>query len=85
MARVSLIDPETADETVQNNAKTNSMLFTGSKTVNSQFLMAHTPHVAKFISCIVVALQREGAGSILSGRIKSITDIKTSSVNSCAY
>jgi alkylhydroperoxidase family enzyme len=47
--------------------------------------MAHTPHVAKFITPLVAALQREGCGSVLSGRIKSIIDIKTSAVNACDY
>ena len=85
MARVKLINPATADDAVKKNAEANRLLFAGSKAVNSQYLTAHTPHVAKFITCLVAALQLEGAGSILSGRIKSISDIKTSSVNSCDY
>ncbi len=85
MARVKLIDPATASNAVKNNIEANKILFSGAKAVNSQLLQAHTPHVAKFVACLVAALQLEGAGSILSGRIKSITDIKTSSINSCAY
>lgn len=85
MARVRLVNLETASETVKNNIDASRLLFVGAGVVNSESLMAHTPHISKFISCIVAAMQREGAGSILSGKIKSVADIKTSSVNTCAY
>jgi alkylhydroperoxidase family enzyme len=86
MARVPFVDPDTASQVVKNNLEANKLLFGGGgRPVNSVLMMSHTPHVAKFITLLVAALQREGAGSLLSGRIKTLVDLKTSAINDCAY
>lgn len=85
MARVSLVDPKNANKAVKNYFKGFDVLFGGTKPANSHHLVTHSPHVAKFLVIIAAVLQREGAGSILSGQIKAVADIKTSAVNTCAY
>ena len=52
---------------------------------NSSLVWGHIPYIAKFQLPVGVVLQREGAGGVLSCRIKEMAVLKTSHVNSCAY
>lgn len=52
---------------------------------NSSLVWGHIPYIAKFQLPGGVALQREGAGGVLSCRIKEMAVLKTSHVNACAY
>lgn len=52
---------------------------------NSSRVMGHVPSLAKFQLPTGAALQREGAGGVLSCRIKEMAVLKTSHVNTCAY
>jgi hypothetical protein len=52
---------------------------------NSSLVWGHIPYLAKFQLPAGVVLQREGAGGVLSCRIKEMAVLKTSHVNSCAY
>ena len=47
--------------------------------------LLHSPHVASLLLPLNAVLQREGAGSVLSTRIKEMVVIKTSQTNGCAY
>lgn len=52
---------------------------------NSSRVWGHIPHIAKFQLPAGTVLQREGAGGVLSCRIKEMAVLKTSHVNSCNY
>lgn len=52
---------------------------------NSSRTWAHVPDIAKLYLLAGTPLQREGAGGVLSCRIKEMAVLKTSHVNSCAY
>ena len=52
---------------------------------NSRRIAAHTQMVALLMLPFTATLQREGAGGLLSSRIKEIAIIKTSHLNGCAY
>lgn len=47
--------------------------------------LSNSPLVAKMLLPINAVLQREGAGSLLSCRLKEMVIIKTSQINGCAY
>lgn len=46
---------------------------------------AHLPEVTKFLTFLPMVLQREGAGGVLSSRIKEMVILKTSFINSCRH
>ncbi len=52
---------------------------------NSYKVLSHSPLVAKMLLPFNAVLQRQGAGSVLSTKIKEMVVIKTSQVNGCAY
>ena len=52
---------------------------------NSSRVWGHIPHLAKFQLPAGTVLQREGAGGVLSCRIKEMAVLRTSHVNSCDY
>ena len=52
---------------------------------NSSRVWGHIPHIAKFQLPAGTVLQREGAGGVLSCRIKEMAVLKTSHTNSCNY
>lgn len=45
----------------------------------------HLPEVTKFLAFSPMVLQREGAGGVLSTRIKEMVVIKTSTINGCLH
>jgi alkylhydroperoxidase family enzyme len=52
---------------------------------NSRRIAAHTPMITMLMLPFTATLQREGAGGLLSSKIKEIAIIKTSHLNGCAY
>lgn len=52
---------------------------------NSYRFLAHTPVVAKMLLPFNAVLQRQGAGSVLTTKLKEMVVIKTSHVNGCEY
>jgi len=52
---------------------------------NSYRFLAHTPTVAKMLLPFNAVLQRQGAGSLLTTKLKEMVVIKTSHVNGCEY
>lgn len=83
MKRVSLIEPEAADgHTARLYDAVAHML---GRVPHSYRVLAHTPHVARVLLPFNAVLQREGAGSLLSTKIKEMAVIKTSKLNGCAY
>ena len=52
---------------------------------NSYKVLAKVPHVSKLLLPFNAVMQREGAGSLLTSKIKEMVIIKTSHINSCNY
>jgi hypothetical protein len=90
MARINLIDttnaPDHLHADIETNYAANDILF-GAKasTINSLKLIAHIPLVARWLAPLIAAMQRNGAGSILPAKLKTLVDIKTSTINDCFY
>ena len=81
--RAPIIDPQTASGEVARFFEASGAL--RGRVPNSSRVWGHVPHVAKFHLLASVSLQREGAGGVLSCRIKEMAVLKTSHVNTCAY
>lgn len=81
--RVSMIDPATATGDV-------AMLFEAvsamlGRVPNSYRILGHSPLVAKMLIPFNAVVQRQGAGSVLTAKLKEMAVIKTSHVNGCRY
>ena len=83
MSRTSLVDLETLSERPSALAKAVTAML--GRVPNSYRVLLHSPFVAAMLLPLNAVLQREGAGSVLSTRIKEMVVIKTSQVNGCAY
>lgn len=82
-ARVPIIDPATTTGEVARFCAGCTM-FRG-RVANSARVWAHIPYAAKFHLLAAITQQREGAGALLSCKIKEMAILKTSHVNTCAY
>lgn len=81
--RAPIIDPATATgETARFFAASAEMR---GRIPNSTRVWGHIPFLAKFQLPAGAVLQREGAGGVLSCRIKEMAVLKTSHVNACRY
>ena len=90
MARVSFIDassaPDHLKQDVATNYAANDILFgERASTINSLKLISHVPLVGRWLAPLIAAMQRNGAGSILPAKLKTLVDIKTSTINDCFY
>ena len=52
---------------------------------NSYKVLARVPLVSKLLLPFNASMQREGAGSLLTSKIKEMVIIKTSHINGCNY
>jgi len=82
-SRVQLIAPEEARGTVARLYEAATQML--GRVPHSYRALAHTPLVAEALLPFNAVLQREGAGSLLSSKIKEMAIIKTSQLNGCAY
>ncbi|MBL6957973.1 MAG: hypothetical protein ISR52_03260 [Rhodospirillales bacterium] len=81
--RIPMLDVETADgELAQLFEGVTEML---GRVPNSYRVLSHSPHIAKAFLPFNAVMQRQGAGSILTTKIKEMVVVKTSHVNGCAY
>ena len=83
MSRISLIDTERLSGTSRAVADAVSAML--GRVPNSYRVLLHSPHVAAMLLPLNAVLKREGAGSVLSTRIKEMVVIKTSQINGCKY
>lgn len=83
MGRIEMINPEDADGHVHDlfNAVTDML----GRVPNSYRVLGHSPLVAQFLAPFNAVLQRQGAGSVLTTKLKEMVVIKTSHVNACDY
>ena len=82
-ARVPLIDPQTA--TGETKRIFDVTAKTAGRVPNTARVWANIPYIARVQRLRGWALNREGAGGVLSSRIKEMAVLKTSHVNGCAY
>ena len=82
-SRISMIDVDSAKDEVARFFKGATEML--GRVPNSYRILAHSPQTAKLLLPFNAVMQREGAGSLLSTRIKEMAVIKTSHVNGCKY
>ena len=83
MSRINMIDGDEVkgDVKVLFDAVT-AML---GRVPNSYRVLARVPLVSKLLLPFNASMQREGAGSLLTSKIKEMVIIKTSHINGCNY
>ena len=83
MSRIGMVDLDVDDKEIQNMfAAVTAML---GRVPNSYRTLARSPLVAKMLVPFNATIQREGAGSILTSKLKEMVVIKTSHLNQCNY
>ena len=83
MSRIELVDLEVDDKEIQNMFTAVTAML--GRVPNSYKVLARSPLVAKMLVPFNAVVQREGAGSVLSTKIKEMVVIKTSHINACSY
>lgn len=83
-ARVPIPDPELAQGEVKRFFDASAQM-RGRVPNSSRVWGGYIPYIAKFHLAASVPMHREGAGGVLSAKIKEMAVLKTSHVNSCAY
>ncbi len=81
--RIPMIDPAAADGDVATLFDAVQAML--GRVPHSYRILAQSPLVAKMLVPFNAVLQRQGAGSVLTTRIKEMVVIKTSRINGCAY
>ena len=83
MSRIGMID----GEAVTGEVKTlfDAVIGMLGRVPNSYRVLARVPLVSKLLLPFNGVIQREGAGSLLTCRIKEMVIIKTSHLNACNY
>lgn len=83
MSRTELIDVENAGDVRATLFEAVTRML--GRVPNSYRVLAHSPAVASALLPFNAVMQREGAGSVLSTKIKEMVVIKTSQINGCKY
>lgn len=82
-ARLPMVDIERASGEAARFFEATAVL--RGRVPNSSRMWGHIPAIAKLQLPGGVALQREGAGGLLTCRIKEMAVLRTSHVNTCNY
>ena len=83
MQRIQMVNLNDKDKEIQNMFSAVSAML--GRVPNSYRTLARSPLVAKMLVPFNAVVQREGAGSVLSTKIKEMVVIKTSHLNQCNY
>ncbi len=83
MSRIELVDLDIDDKEIQNMFTAVTAML--GRVPNSYKVLARSPLVAKMLVPFNAVVQREGAGSVLSTKLKEMVVIKTSHINACSY
>ena len=83
MSRISQIELEDATGEVENLYQAVTVML--GRVPHSYRTLAHAPLIAKMLLPFNAVMQREGAGSVLTTKLKEMVVIKTSHTNGCAY
>ena len=81
--RVPSVDPQSATGELARFYQ--AALQLSGRMPNGARVWAHSPYLGKFQLPASIAMQREGAGGLLSCRIKQMAVLKTSHLNSCSF
>ena len=83
MSRIKMVDLDVNDQEIQNMfAAVTEML---GRVPNSYRTLARSALVSKMLVPFNAVVQREGAGSVLTSKLKEMVIIKTSHLNQCSY
>lgn len=55
------------------------------RTANLQRILAHSPHLAKWVLPFIAAVRQPSAGALSDVRLRNLAVLKTSTVNGCRY
>ncbi len=83
MSRIEMIDLEQDDPEIANLFDAVTAML--GRVPNSYRVLARVPMVAKMLVPFNAVMQRQGAGSLLTTKIKEMVVIKTSHLNGCKY
>lgn len=83
MSELQKIEPEDAEGEVAELYEAATVML--GRVPNFYRFLAHAPYVAKMLLPFNAVMQRQGAGSILTTKIKEMVVIKTSKINGCDY
>jgi hypothetical protein len=83
MSRIKMVDLNIDDQEIQNMFTAVTAML--GRVPNSYRTLARSPLVAKMLIPFNAVVQREGAGSVLSTKLKEMVVIKTSHINACNY
>ena len=83
MSRIEMIDLEQDDPDIANLFEAVTAML--GRVPNSYRVLARVPLVAKMLVPFNAVMQRQGAGSLLSTKIKEMVVVKTSHINGCKY
>jgi len=83
MGRIEMIEPDGAEGPVGDLFEAVTAML--GRVPNSYRVLAHSPLVAQFLIPFNAVMQRQGAGSLLTTKLKEMMVIKTSHVNACGY
>ena len=81
MQRIQMVNLNDKDKEIQNMFSAVSAML--GRVPNSYRTLARSPLVAKMLVPFNAVVQREGAGSVLSTKLKDMVVIKTSHLNQC--
>ncbi len=83
MPRISMLELEGAKGEVKNLFDAATAML--GRVPHSYRVLARVPMVAKFLIPFNAVMQREGAGSLLTTKLKEMVVINTSHLNGCRY
>jgi hypothetical protein len=55
------------------------------RTANLMRILAHSPHLAKWLLPFIVAVRQPAAGAVSDVRLRNLAVLKTSTINDCLY
>ena len=55
------------------------------RTANLMRILAHSPHLAKWMLPFIAAVRQPGAGAVSDVRLRNLAVLKTSTINDCLY
>ena len=55
------------------------------RTANLLRILAHSPHVARWILPFIAAVRQPAAGAVSDVRLRNLAVLKTSTINGCRY
>ena len=83
MSRIKMLNPEDLSGDVEKMFEAVTAMM--GRVPNSYRVLGRVPLVSKLLLPFNAAMQREGAGSRLTSKLKEMVIIKTSHVNACNY